>query len=600
MKKKGLKKTSEKTIKNSFKDTIKNKWLMFLVLFLSLVFLLLASILPYFQTKIGFVKFFSPDENANYVFTKLYQESGQLFIFEKYNMIASEVIHPRSYFSQDSNLKPLSFLGIIIIYGNLAKILGPAVIPFLTPFFAALGLLFFYLLIEMMAGKRIALFSFLLLFSFPVFLYYSARSMFHNVLFLSLLIMGLYFLLRLFQFSVPKSKLFENKKKYYQQILSVDLPYSALSGSFLGLAIGVRTSEIIWLVPAGVLLLIFKAKKVNFLRLATFVIFVLIALFPVLYNNQVLYNSPFYGGYREMNQSIENIGQAGSGFWKSIFSGYFGDLGNYIKTIFNTVFYFGFYPLQSLKMFFHYCVEMFWYLFFPACLGAVCLLTNKRKILKQIWPYAVSWLLLSFILIFYYGSWKFVDNPDPSRFTIGNSYTRYWLPIYAGIIFLTAVFIDSVLDFINKIGNKKISNLLKVLWLAFSLLGISYLSLNFVYQGSEEGLKHYERKALVAQIEVRQVSALTEASSVIITEYHDKFLFPERKVIVGRFDDDNMNRAYKALLGKTPVYYYNFTLPESHLDYLNNRRLKDFGLQIKLHKEINSTFSLYKLYPYDL
>ena len=50
----------------------------------------------------------------------------------------------------------------------------------------------------------------------------------------------------------------------------------------------------------------------------------LIALFPVLYNNQILYDSPFYGGYREMNRSIENISQAGSGFWKSIFSGYFG------------------------------------------------------------------------------------------------------------------------------------------------------------------------------------------------------------------------------------------------------------------------------------
>lgn len=590
----------KKESQNNIKAVSKRDWFLLTLAFLSVVFFVLASILPYFQTSIGFIKFFSPDENANYVFTKLYQESNQLFIFEKYNMIASEVIHPRSYFSQDSNLKPLSFLGIIIIYGNLAKIFGQAIIPFLTPLFASLGLLFFYLLIELLASRRIAFFSSLILFSFPVFLYYSARSMFHNVLFLSLLIMGLYFLLRLFQFPPLKAKLFENKKEYYKQILTIDFPYSALAGAFVGLAIGVRASEIIWLVPAGILLLIFKARKLNFLRLATFVVFVILALFPVLYNNQILYNSPFYGGYREMNQSIENIGQAGSGFWRSIFSGYFGDLGNYIKAIFNTVFYFGFYPYQSLKMFFHYCVEMFWYLFFPACLGAICLFTNRRKLFKQIWPYAVSWLLLSFVLIFYYGSWKFVDNPDPTRFTIGNSYTRYWLPIYIGIIFLTAIFIDSILEFINKIKNKKIALFLKVLWLGISLLGISYLSFNFVYQGSEEGLKHYKRKALSAQAEVRQVSALTEANSVIITEYHDKFLFPERKVIVGRFDDDNMNRAYQALLGKTSVYYYNFTLPESHLDYLNNRRLKDFGLQIEMYKEINSTFSLYKLYPYDL
>ena len=582
------------------KENKKGQWAIFLVLFFCIVFVVLASILPYFQTKIGFIKFFSPDENANYVFTKLYQESNQLYIFEKYNMIASDVIHPRSYFSHEGNLKPLSFLGIIIIYGDLAKIFGQAIIPFLTPLFAALGLLFFYLLIEEIANRRIALFSFLVLFSFPVFLYYSARSMFHNVLFLSLLIMGLYFLVRLFKFPPVKAKLFENKKEYYRQIFSTDFAYSALSGFFLGLAIGVRASEIIWLVPAGILLLLFKIKKMNFFRLAVFIASVFVALFPVLYNNQILYDSPFYGGYREMNRSIENISQAGSGFWRSIFSGYFGDLGNYVKTIFNTVFYFGFYPYQSLKMFFHYCVEMFWYLFFPACLGGICLLTSQRKLLKKIWPYAVSWLLLSVILIFYYGSWKFVDNPDPTRFTIGNSYTRYWLPIYVGIIFLAAIFVDSVLELLLKIKNRKIRNVLKIVWPLVFLLPASYLSLNFVYQGSEEGLKHYETKALAAQTEVRQVTAMTEVNSVIITEYHDKFLFPERKVIVGRFDDDNMNRSYKALVDKTPVYYYNFTLPASHLDYLNNRRLKDFGLQIKLYKEINSTFSLYKLYPYDL
>ena len=130
------------------KENKKGQWAIFLILFFCIVFVVLASILPYFQTRIGFIKFFSPDENANYVFTKLYQESNQLYIFEKYNMIASDVIHPRSYFSHEGNLKPLSFLGIIIIYGDLAKIFGQAIIPFLTPLFAALGLLFFYLLMS--------------------------------------------------------------------------------------------------------------------------------------------------------------------------------------------------------------------------------------------------------------------------------------------------------------------------------------------------------------------------------------------------------------------------------------------------------------------
>lgn len=577
---------------------VKKSWSLPIVAIFCIFFFVLASILPYTQVKLDFIKFFSPDENANYVFTKLYQESGQLSMFEKDNIVAQDIVHPRSYFSYHGNLKPLSFLGIIIIYGSLAKFFGAGIIPFLTPFFAAWGLFFFYLLIKELSNRKVALISFFLLFSFPVFLYYSARSMFHNVLFLSFLISGLYFLVHLLK--TPVLKVLKNKKEYYKSLFKKDFVFSALAGIFFGLAIGVRASEIIWLVPSGFLLLILKWRKMSIFRVAVFIAFFFVALSPVLYNNQLLYDSPFYGGYREMNRSIEEISQAGSGFWKSIFSGYFGDLGNYFKTVFNTVFYFGFYPYQSFKMFFYYCVEMFWYLFFPACLGAVCLLTNKRKLLKQIWPYAISWLFLSFVLIFYYGSWKFVDNPDPTRFTIGNSYTRYWLPIYAGVIFLTAIFIDSLSNIFKNIKNKKIHNVFKIVLPIIFVGVISVLSFTFVYSGSEEGLKHYKQKAINAKNEVEQVIALTEKNAIIITEYHDKFIFPERKVIVGRFDDDNMTRNYKKLTKKTPVYYYNFTLPPSHLEYLNNRRLINFGLKIEVVQEINATFSLYRLYPYDL
>ena len=95
--------------------------------------------------------------------------------------------------------------------------------------------------------------------------------------------------------------------------------------------------------------------------------------------------------------------------------------------------------------------------------------------------------------------------------------------------------------------------------------------------------------------EYNKVLSLTEPSAVIITRYHDKIFFPERKVIIGLFDDDEMNLRYVKLVEHLPVYYYNFTFPEKDIEYLNNTKLRKVGLQIELVKEINSVFTLYKL-----
>lgn len=571
----------------------KNKLFLGIVIFFCFVFFVLASIFPYWQSSNNFVKFLSPDENANYFFTKLYQTSGELSFYEKYNIIGQDIIKPRSYTSYKGDVKPVSFLGMIIIYGNLAKIFGNQIIPFLTAFFASLALFFYYLLIKKVFGPKNAFISFLILFSFPVFFYYSARSMFHNVLFLSFFIIGLYFLVTLLDKNVNRDK--KDKKKYFQELFKFDFLNSALAGIFFGLAIGVRSSELIWLFPAGLLLLILKWKKISFLRFFTFITFVFIALIPVFYYNQILFNSPFYGGYYEMNKSIEDISQAGGGIIKSFFTGHLSDLGNFFKIIFNNIFYFGFQPQQSLKMLYYYGFSMFWYLFYPALLGFFYLIFRSGKKFKKNWAYFFPFLLFSTILIFYYGSWKFVDNPDPDSFTIGNSYTRYWLPIYIGLIPLASIFILNVYKIFFWVRNKLFLKILSIASSTILVLFIIFVSFRFVYSGSEEGLNRYFQNLNKAKVELAKIISLTEDQSVIITEYHDKFFFPERRVIVGKFNEDNINNIYYNLNKYLPVYYYNFSLPEKDVDYLNNRRFSDIGLRIELVEEIDENFSLYKM-----
>lgn len=95
--------------------------------------------------------------------------------------------------------------------------------------------------------------------------------------------------------------------------------------------------------------------------------------------------------------------------------------------------------------------------------------------------------------------------------------------------------------------------------------------------------------------EYRDILALTESNSVVITKYHDKVLFPARRVIVAGFDDQNLNGMYRLLSGYAPIYYYNFTLPEKDIEYLNERRLKEVGLGIVPIKKVGGAFTLYKL-----
>ena len=224
----------KKIIKNIGKIAPKDKFL-FVIIGFSVIFFLMTSILPNFQEKNNFLKFFSPDENANYVFTKLYAQTDNLYVFEKYNLIAEDIVRPRSYISENGFIKPVSFLGMTIYYGFLAKIFGVGIIPYLTPFFASLALIFYYLLIKKLFGSKNAFISSLLLFSFPVLIYYSTRSLFHNVLFLSFLIIALYFLAVLFDKRITTPE--KDKNNYFRKLFYFDFLIASLSGLFFGLAI---------------------------------------------------------------------------------------------------------------------------------------------------------------------------------------------------------------------------------------------------------------------------------------------------------------------------------------------------------------------------
>lgn len=583
-----------------------------ILVFLVSIFFLATASFNYLTQTPDYVKWSSPDETANYFFSKSLSEGRGLSFFDPAAMVGNNMVMPRSVRSDAGWLKPVSFLGIILVYGGLGSIFGIPVLPFLTPAFAALGIIFFYLLIKKIFNPRLALISAFLLASFPVYIYYTVRSMFHNVLFIVLLIIGIYFLIS----SVSKlnhKKLIINdleKKEFWFNFLSVRLSgkrylgflLAFLGGLFIGLAAITRTSEMIWFLPAAFLVWLFYIKRLGFIKLILTLCGFFLALIPNIYFNQLLYSSPIYGGYNEMNRSIDDISQASSGLANALFKGS-GQISEYLNSIYSNVFYFGFNEMQSIRMAKYYIVDMFPELSIAFFLGAVLLLVfNIKKPRKKYFAYFTAFTILSLILIFYYGSWQFNDNPDPNRFTIGNSYTRYWLPIYLMMMPVAALAIVKFSQALFVVYSKQAPRWRRLATDGLQIIIVSlfiFTGLNFVLYGSEEGLSHLYHNNLREKAYAQEIFLLTEPESIIITRYYDKFLFPERRIIMGAIPNDEIFQATQKLAAYYPVYYYNFYLNETDIDYLNTRKLPPFSLRIDLVKKISHQFGLYKFSLYD-
>lgn len=568
----------------------------FYLMLLGVAFFFAASAFNYYTNTPDLVKWLSPDETANYYFTKLYAQTGELTSTEKYNIIAGEIIHPRSFRSDNGVLKPVSFLGIILLYGKLGAVFGVKAIPYFTPFFAALGLIFFYLLIKELFGPSIGLISASLLAIFPPYLYFASRSMFHNILFIACLIISLYYAL----IAGKKERVIavydddeqQLEKKAWHAKLQNFFPlfvYPAVSGIFMGMAIAARTSELLWLGPVLGIAWLANIRKAGITRLVVFAAALMLAISPVLYWNNLLYGSPLSMGYPQINSSIVSLGESSSGLVKSTWAADESLQKELFKKLKETIFYFGFEPKQSLRMLYNYFFLMFTWLFVLGGAGIIAFFADIKNLKNKQFIFFFCWSIASVILLFYYGSWEFHDNPDPRMITIGNSYTRYWLPIYLGAIPFASLLIARV----TRLAKSHVMT-----WAArvFLVGTVAAISIPFVMVGSNEGLVQTALIKRENQAEAKKLFKVLPKDAVVVTQYHDKILWPERRVIVGMFDDSNMNKIYAKLAKKLPLYYYNFSFPVMAVEYLDNTKLPRDGLGIKKVQKITNQFTLYKLY----
>lgn len=558
-----------------------------IVCLLAVAFFIATASLNLLTQTTDYVKWSSPDETANYFFAREFSLNGQLSFFDPAAVLGDNLVMPRSVRSDFGWIKPVSFLGIILSYGFIGSWLGIGIIPYLTPLLASLGIIIFYLLIKkIFSSERVGLLASFLLASFPVYLYYTVRSMFHNVLFIVFLLLAAY----LFSLALRVS---QKKYPWPQWLLIFG------SGLFTGAAVITRSSELLWLAPSLLIIWFFYFRRLGISKPILFLAGVFLALVPVIYWNTILYSAPFYGGYNEMNRSLNDISKSGTTFLKSTLSGQFSYLKTFLGEIKRQIFYFGFNTPQSLAMFQAYVLNMFSFWVWGGLLGLIILIgQNVKRFQKKYVAYVLVWVALGLILVFYYGSWKFNDNPDPTHFTIGNSYTRYWLPIYLmllPLISLAIVRFSRALLFVSSETSGRIKIVLATGLQGLIIFFFVFSGVMFTLFGSEEGLAYLYYNVRAERVNAEKVFAKTNPGGIIITRYYDKFFWPERRVIMGTLPNDEILKSTAKLVKHYSVYYYNFYLNEADVKYLNERKLSPYNLQIKLLEKTNDKFGLYQI-----
>jgi len=239
--------------------------------------------------------------------------------------------------------------------------------------------------------------------------------------------------------------------------------------------------------------------------------------------------------------------------------------------------------------FLNYYVKIFWYLFWPALLGGILFIWKWKEKSKAQKLYFGIFILTSVILGVYYGSWAIQDSIALNPITIGNSYTRYWLPMYILSLPLAAEFIFWLVKFLK---NKYAQYALLVLLIA----GLTMLNFQTAVFGKGEGLYATAQNIALDGARAAQVLTLMPDDAVIATKYFDKYFWPARKVISTDLSAEQKNQAIAALLkNNVPVYYYGFIFAPGDFAYLNNVIFRDLGMELEIIMlDEESKMGLYK------
>jgi hypothetical protein len=525
------------------------------------VLLLAFFISTLFISTFGERIFVSPDENAAFLFAKSFAETRELSLPEPLNIPLQGLLHPRSMVGIGSAILPGSFIGLPIVAGGLIFLFGEAAALLLTPFLALFAILAWRKTIESAFQNRLLgdLSAFFLMVH-PAFWYYSGRVMMHNVAFISFLIFAAYI--------VIASPFKELKTRFSPEVRQFEL---FLSGLSVGVALFMRTAELPWVLLGFFVLLFTYRAQLGWRSISAALLGLAVMAGVIGYTNNEVYGAPYLTGYTI----------------KAEVAGAAPEVATVLPTVpeqlFSYLLPFGIHPRAIMRHELYYELYLYPWMTLPAIIGFFYLIYRKFEKQKAWKVLSVGTVLLAFWLGAVYGSWSFNDNPDPNLITLGNSYVRYWLPLFVLSTPLAAYVTVALLERLN--GRQKAV-------IPAVLVCLTLLSAHLVFFGHDGIMK--TRSALHTFLEKRrEIFPLTERDAIIVVDRSDKYLFPYRRVVTP-LRDEKTYAALPAMVEHVPVYYFGITLPEKDMAYLNSEKLFALGLRIEYLKTMDDE-SLYRI-----
>jgi len=506
------------------------------LIILSTIFFFVYAALSFFAPQM----FASPDETANYFFIDNFRRTGSFTFSEQLNILADGTIHPRSMVANGAQIVPGSFLGMPLIYGLLAKVFGMGVVPFLTPLFASISVVIFYLFLRKIFSESVSFYSSLLMYVLPPFWYYTSRGMFHNVFFICLCVCGAYFFAAAFLGRVKKG---------------IGLVYSGTAGLFLGLAIATRVSEIFWVgLAVGILFAvsIVKNKKKDIAQWALFFVVLGLMMVLVVYIQRLVYGTALSSVYSSPTLSEEAVTSP--------------DAASRLRSVYYWILPFGinisqiafscksyiirFFPVYSLFLLCGLVVYVQHYFLKIRSVFLKRTFHIHEVVTKNERLYFLMFVSVSLWMVAYYGSYQFNEFFDREKIILGSSYLRYWLPIYVFGLPIAVIGLRRVVVLVA--SEKYASKVLSCILIIFVALSLYRVLLDPLY-----GLVQTRDNLVHAQEQSEQVVVLTEENALIISGNADKLFFPKRKVMVALPDEQQSAQVLlQKLCSVVPVYYF--------------------------------------------
>ncbi len=467
------------------------------------IFLIAGAIIFFLSTSALYIilepVFNSPDEAANYAVIERFARGEGLWLpaVAADTQETQNLVHPRSMQVVGDRLVPAGFVGLPVLYGFIARITHIGVVDVLTPLVALGGIVaLYFLVLKVWGDRRVAMWSAALLALHPAFWYYTARGLFHNVLFVSLLLLGVCAMT-------------------YRKVIPALI--------LIWLALLVRPSEFWWVFA---FLFFFWERRsfswkriVTWLAAGTVLALATIALYRYVYGDVSLFAvAAQYGGGTE--------GVVNQTWWRWFLP-------------------FGFHPRVMLWS----AVRWYGLLALPftlLSLGGLALTIRAQS--QNIRRWAWVFLGVTVWLLVVYGSWLIFDNPS-HEVTVGGAYLRYFLPSFVLGAPLGAYVMVWCME--------KLSNKWRIVVggaVAFVLIAFTFYVAVLRIDGVRDVGQAMDTGAAIRNA-LKTHDGGISATSVILTDREDKFVMSQWQVIQPVKNTDNLRAVYDVLNEGKPVFF---------------------------------------------